>query len=133
MWTMGVLRLVTHFSSKMRIKQEEEGGQRRMNFNEYQKLALRTANKDKDLVINAALGLAGESGEVADLIKKHLFQGHELNKEKIVDELGDILWYIAIMAEGLGVEMEVIPTHNINKLRKRYPNGFEAERSINRE
>lgn len=104
-----------------------------MNFNEYQKLALRTANKDKDLVINAALGLAGESGEVADLIKKHLFQGHELNKEKIVDELGDILWYIAIMAEGLGVEMEVIPTHNINKLRKRYPNGFEAERSINRE
>lgn len=104
-----------------------------MNFNEYQKLALRTANKDKDLVINAALGLAGESGEVADLIKKHLFQGHELNKEKIVDELGDILWYIAIMAEGLGVEMEVIPTHNIDKLRKRYPNGFEAERSINRE
>lgn len=104
-----------------------------MNFNEYQKLALRTANKDKDLVINAALGLAGESGEVADLIKKHLFQGHELNKEKIIDELGDILWYIAIMAEGLGVEMEVIPTHNINKLRKRYPNGFEVERSINRE
>jgi len=104
-----------------------------MNFNEYQKLALRTANKDKDLVINAALGLAGESGEVADLIKKHLFQGHELNKEKIVDELGDILWYIAIMAEGLGVEMEVIPTHNIDKLRKRYPNGFEVERSINRE
>lgn len=104
-----------------------------MNFNEYQKLALRTANKDKDLVINAALGLAGESGEVADLIKKHLFQGHELNKEKIIDELGDILWYIAIMAEGLGVEMEVIPTHNIDKLRKRYPNGFEVERSINRE
>ncbi len=104
-----------------------------MNFNEYQKLALRTANKDKDLILNAALGLAGESGEVADLIKKHLFQGHELNKEKIIDELGDILWYIAIMAEGLGVEMEVIPTHNIDKLRKRYPNGFEAERSINRE
>lgn len=103
-----------------------------MNFNEYQKLALRTANKDKDLVLNAALGLTGESGEVADIIKKYLFQGHELDKEKIIDELGDILWYIAIMAEGLGVKMEVIPTYNIDKLKKRYPNGFEVKRSINR-
>lgn len=104
-----------------------------MNFNEYQKLALRTANKDKDLILNGALGLAGESGEVADIVKKHLFQGHELNKDKIIDELGDVLWYVAIMAAGLGVEFNEIPTHNVDKLKKRYPNGFEVERSINRE
>ena len=106
-----------------------------MNFNEYQQLALRTASTlDNDkLILNGALGLAGESGEVADLIKKHLFQGHELNKAKIKDELSDIMWYIAIMAQGIGIELDEVPTHNVDKLRKRYPNGFEANRSINRE
>lgn len=105
-----------------------------MDFNEYQLLALRTANKEnKDLILNGALGLSGESGEVADVVKKHLFQGHELNKDKIVDELGDVLWYIAIMAKGLGVNMEDIATHNVAKLKKRYPEGFDKEKSINRE
>ena len=104
-----------------------------MGFNEYQQLALRTANKNSDLVLNGALGLAGEAGEVADLIKKHLFQGHELDKEKVKDELSDILWYIAIMAKGIGIDMLEIPVHNVEKLKKRYPNGFEAERSLNRE
>lgn len=106
-----------------------------MNFNEYQELALRTANnlEENDLVLNGALGLAGESGEVADIVKKYLFQGHELDTEKIIDELGDVLWYVAIMAKGLGVKLVEIPLHNVDKLRKRYPNGFEAERSINRE
>lgn len=104
-----------------------------MGFNEYQLLALRTANKDnKDLILNGTLGLAGESGEVADVVKKHLFQGHELNKDKIVDELGDVLWYIAIMAKGIGVGMEEIAKHNVEKLKKRYPDGFEVERSLNR-
>jgi len=103
-----------------------------MGFNEYQLLALRTANKDKDLVLNGALGLSGESGEVADIVKKHLFQGHELNQDKIIDELGDVLWYIAIMAKGIGVGMEEIAKHNVEKLKKRYPNGFEAEKSIHR-
>lgn len=109
-------------------------GKRIMNFNEYQQLALRTASTlDNDkLILNGALGLAGESGEVADLIKKHLFQGHELNKAKIKDELSDIMWYIAIMAKGIGIELDEVPTHNVEKLKKRYPNGFEAERSINR-
>ena len=106
-----------------------------MKINEYQKLALRTAStlEPDKLVLNGALGLNGESGEVADHIKKHLFQGHELDKNNLAKELGDICWYIAIMAEGLGYDLETIMQMNIDKLRKRYPQGFEAERSLHRE
>ena len=106
-----------------------------MRANDYQKAALRTAStlEPKDLVLNGALGLAGESGEVADHIKKHLFQGHALDKENLAKELGDICWYIAIMAEGLGYDLETIMQINIDKLKKRYPNGFEAKRSLHRE
>ena len=106
-----------------------------MSINDYQKLALRTAStlESDKLVLNGALGLAGESGEVADHVKKHLFQGHELDKENLAKELGDICWYIAITAEGLGYDLESIMQMNIDKLRKRYPNGFEASRSLNRE
>lgn len=105
-----------------------------MKANEYQKLALVTANKDsQDLILNGALGLSGESGEVADIVKKHLFQGHELDQEKIVNELGDICWYIAIMAHGLGVDFESVLIGNIEKLKKRYPSGFDVERSLHRE
>ncbi len=107
----------------------------KMRANDYQKAALRTAStlEPKDLVLNGALGLNGEAGEVADHIKKHLFQGHELDKENLAKELGDICWYIAITAEGLGYDLESIMQMNIDKLRKRYPNGFEAERSLHRE
>jgi NTP pyrophosphatase (non-canonical NTP hydrolase) len=107
----------------------------KMRANDYQKAALRTAStlEPKDLVLNGVLGLNGEAGEVADHIKKHLFQGHELNKEHLAKELGDICWYIAIMAEGLGYDLESIMQMNVNKLMKRYPNGFEAERSLHRE
>lgn len=105
-----------------------------MKANDYQKAALRTAStlKSKDLVLNGALGLCGESGEVADHIKKHLFQGHDIDKEDMANELGDICWYIAIMSEGLGYTLEEIMQKNIGKLQKRYPNGFEVNRSINR-
>lgn len=106
-----------------------------MSINDYQKLALRTAStlESDKLVLNGALGLNGEAGEVADHIKKHLFQGHELDKENLAKELGDICWYIAIMAEGLGYDLESIMQMNIDKLRKRYPQGFEKERSLHRE
>lgn len=105
-----------------------------MEANKYQEAALRTASslKPEDLILNGVLGLAGESGEVVDLVKKHLFQGHELDKEKLVDELGDVCWYVAIIAKGLGYSLEEIMRMNIEKLLKRYPNGFEVERSINR-
>jgi len=106
-----------------------------MDFNQYQKHALRTCGVSEPTkrILNGVMGLAGESGECIDLMKKHLFQGHELNREKLKDELGDVLWYIAVCADGLGLEMEDIAKHNVDKLKKRYPEGFDAHRSINRE
>lgn len=105
-----------------------------MTGNEYQLKALRTANtEDKEkLLLNGILGLAGETGEVADILKKHLFQGHELDQNKLIDELSDVCWYIAITAHAIGVTLDDVMQHNIEKLMKRYPNGFETERSINR-
>lgn len=106
-----------------------------MQANDYQKEALRTASsiKEEDLILNGALGLAGESGEVADIIKKYMFQGHELDKEKLIDELGDVCWYIAILAKGLNVELDEVLLHNVEKLRTRYPKGFDTQKSINRD
>lgn len=105
-----------------------------MNANEYQAAAMRTASgqSKEDLILNGVLGLNGEAGEVADIIKKARFQGHDMDDKKIVDELGDVLWYIAIMAEGIGVSLSEVMYHNVKKLKKRYPAGFEAEKSINR-
>ena len=106
-----------------------------MDGNKYQELAMRTnrpeATQEEDL-INGCLGLSGETGEVCDIVKKCMFQGHELEKERIADELGDVLWYIALTAKGIGYSLNHIMEYNINKLKKRYPDGFEAERSINR-
>ena len=106
-----------------------------MKINEYQELAMRTANTDdkEKLIINGALGLCGESGEVADIIKKWQFQGHKLDLRDIKNELGDILWYVAIMAKAINSDLETIMKGNIDKLMKRYPDGFNSERSINRE
>lgn len=106
-----------------------------MNFNDYQALAQRTANTEtpRTKLINGAMGLCGESGEVIDHIKKHLWQTHELDGFHILEELGDILWYIAETATGLGVDLDMVATHNIDKLMKRYPNGFEGVRSRERE
>lgn len=99
--------------------------------NEYQKLALRTARPNADL-IECALGLTGESGEFADLLKKSLCQGHEFDKTEAVKELGDILWYIATAASLLGVPLSEVMATNIEKLKKRYPQGFEESCSVNR-
>lgn len=85
-------------------------------------------------LFRGALGLAGESGEVCDLIKKYAFQGHPLEEDKLVEELGDTLWYLAHIASTIGITLAEIMDRNIAKLVARYPNGrFEAERSINRE
>lgn len=106
-----------------------------MQINEYQQLAMRTSNKilNKDMhIMNGALGLVGESGEVADLVKKYWMQGHSLDHDHIAKELGDICWYIAETATAIGYELETIMQMNIDKLRKRYPEGFDAERSQHR-
>lgn len=108
-----------------------------MNFNEYQNNALKTANTEvlttDQCLMNAALGLNGEAGEVADMVKKWKFQGHEIDRNKITKELGDILWYVSLGAHACGKTLEEIAEMNIAKLAARYPNGFfEAERSQNR-
>ena len=106
-----------------------------MTGNEYQKLALRTANKElseKELLTNGALGLAGEGGEVCDAVKKYRYQGHELDRKHVAKELGDICWYIAIASHAIGYDLDDILQMNVDKLKARYPDGFNAERSINR-
>ena len=106
-----------------------------MTINEYHSLAMTTLNPNldpKDVLINGVMGLCGESGEAIDIVKKWLAQGHELDKEKLAKELGDIAWYLAETAYALGIPLEDILQANIDKLRKRYPEGFDKERSINR-
>lgn len=76
----------------------------------------------------AALGLAGETGEVVDLIKKHLFQGHEIDAQRLRDELGDVLWYFMLLCEAMGYSLHDLMAANVEKLSRRYPNGFDAER-----
>ena len=106
-----------------------------MTVNEYQKLAMTTLNPDlspKDVLINGVMGLCGESGEVIDLVKKHLHQGHALDREKLIKELGDVAWYLAEIATALNVSLEDVLEGNIQKLRQRYPEGFDTEKSIHR-
>ncbi len=104
-----------------------------MNMNEYQKPALVTCGSyGVPMRIMSALGLAGESGEVCDLVKKHLFHDHELNQYAFEKELGDVLWYLAVLAHAYGLDLEQVAQTNIAKLRKRYPSGFDTERSKNR-
>ena len=107
-----------------------------MTINEYQTAALRTAQTDKltanELLLNSALGLCGESGEVADIVKKHRFQGHDIDIEHIAKELGDIAWYLAVGAYAIGFDLESIFRMNIEKLKARYPDGFSADRSLHR-
>lgn len=106
-----------------------------MELNEYQTLAQRTSNTNlpSDKIECGILGLCGESGECADLYKKYLYQGHEFDREAMKAELGDVLWYVAELAAGLGITLEEVAAGNIEKLRKRYPDGFATERSVNRE
>ena len=105
-----------------------------MTGNEYQKAALRTANGGNCVnIVNGVLGLAGEAGECADIVKKHKFQGHPLEAEKLAKELGDVAWYLAVTAHAIGYELDEILQMNVEKLWRRYPEGFAEERSMHRE
>ena len=107
-----------------------------MNVNDYQKEAMTLLNPaltEKDVLMNALMGLCGESGEAIDLMKKHLYQGHDLDKEKLVKELGDIAWYLAEAATGLNIDLSEVLQRNLDKLHVRYPQGFSTERSMHRE
>ncbi|EAD0751283.1 TPA: nucleoside triphosphate pyrophosphohydrolase family protein [Listeria monocytogenes] len=107
-----------------------------MTLNEYQRKSMRTniAHGEGDTMglLNYALGTAGEAGEVADIIKKHAFHGHELNRQDLISELGDVMWYVSQLAVILGISLEEIAKNNVTKLEARYPNGFSEKDSINR-
>lgn len=107
-----------------------------VTINEYQKLAMTTLNPKldkKDVLINGVMGLCGESGEAIDIVKKHLAQGHELDREHLIKELGDVAWYLAETATALDVTLEEVLSQNIEKLKNRYPEGFSVEKSVRRE
>lgn len=133
------------------LKQTVDDG---ITANDYQRAALRTAwaktkeemspkvvallesgaaTKDELLLLNGVLGLSGESGEVSDIVKKAIFQGHDLDKAHITEELGDVAWYLAVAAHAIGYDLGEIFRMNVEKLKKRYPDGFDKSRSIHRE
>lgn len=111
-----------------------------MTPNQYQKEALRTegplpwmkAGDDMLRLLNGLMGLNGEAGEAIDILKKHLFQGHALDREHLAKELGDAAWYLAVSADALGYPLERVLRMNLDKLRARYPDGFDPGRSRER-
>lgn len=94
---------------------------------------IRALDEDEARMLNAAMGMAGEAGEIVDDFKKYLFHGHPFDVERFEKEVGDILWYAAQMARGLGTSLDEVARKNIEKLRRRYPDGFSSEASINRQ
>lgn len=111
-----------------------------MTLNGYQRLSIRTAEYiDPQDITNwcyqlsgFGLGIAGEAGEVADILKKTLHHGHQMNREAMKKELGDVLWYLQAIADRYGLTLSEVAEANVQKLLERYPEGFSSERSINR-
>lgn len=108
-----------------------------MEWREYQKQAMRTrgdtSNMDeRERLALAGLGLAGESGEIVDHLKKIVFHGHAVDHVSLTAEIGDLMWYVAYLLDTLDVRMDDVLFENICKLKKRYPDGFSEERSRNR-
>ena len=102
----------------------------------YQAHALRTEDTTRPLrerLTHASMGLAGEAGEVVDLLKKYVFHGHDFDSAKVRDELGDVLWYVAALAAACELSLDEVAEHNAAKLRARYPDGFSEEASRGRE
>lgn len=112
------------------------GRERGLTADDYQRAALRTAQvttmTDEDLILNGVMGLSGEAGECIDLVKKVRFQGHALDRDRFLLELGDVAWYLAVAAHGAGFRLSEVFEANVDKLKKRYPDGFDKARSMNR-
>ena len=104
-----------------------------MHGNEYQYLAMRTASAKtkKDMLYHGVFGLTSEAGEVAGLLQK-VYQGHDLDDEHLIKELGDCMWMIAEICTSKGFNLDDVMQTNIDKLKARFPNGFEVERSVHR-
>lgn len=106
-----------------------------MTFEKYQMLASRTQNDElshSGKLRHALFGMASECGEIHSIYQKQL-QGHEVYEDEVAEELGDLLWFCAELADCIGMDLGDVAEMNIAKLRKRYPEGFDADRSINRE
>ena len=106
-----------------------------MNFDEYQQHALRTVGEQETENLGlcmAAMGLAGEAGETCDLVKKIVFHSHPMDREKVRKEIGDVLWYAAVLAERCGWKLSEVAEANVAKLKARYPTGFDPVQSQNR-
>ncbi len=108
-----------------------------MTANEYQETCMkyvnRTAMETKDsLLTYGVIGMNGEAGEAIDIVKKYLFQGHPLDENHLALELGDVLWYIAVSAKALSIDLETIMKMNIDKLVARYGDSFSVESSLHR-
>lgn len=102
-----------------------------MNFEKYQKKCLRTfnTNSQNENLCKLSMGISGEAGEITDYIKKVVFHGHDLNVEKIKEEVGDLIWYIAVLLWILNIDINDVLKSNIKKLQQRYPNGFNSNES----
>lgn len=101
-----------------------------MNINEYQEKARRTKNPAVSgwaSAMEAALGIGSEAGEIIGIIDAWQFRGHELNKAALVNEMGDLLWYLCEMCDYAGVQLADVAENNIRKLERRYPQGFTAD------
>ena len=106
-----------------------------MDIREFQRVSTRTLNKElskEQQVSNMIFGANGELGEVTDILKKHLYQEHRINKIHLAEEIGATLFYIVNLCTIYGLDIEDILQGNVDKLKKRFPEGFDAERSINR-
>ena len=110
-----------------------------MDANTYQKNAVKTLSKSFHIdqveadILHGAVGVATEAGELLDALKKTIFYGKKLDLVNIEEEIGDVLWYLAIMCENLGVSMEDIMEKNINKLNSRYPDKFTEQDALDRD
>lgn len=104
---------------------------------EYQKLAVRTESREfyevDPRLLHAGLGLATEAGEFLDVIKRRLFYGDPESAKNLGEELGDVLWYVAIACEALDIDLGEVMRKNINKLKVRYPEKFTQENALNRD
>ncbi len=112
-----------------------------MEANEYQRLASRTLldrpdhmpTEEQYMILWNVLGLAGEAGEVANLVKKGICHQHGLDRDKVIDELSDVAWYLAAICSKLGISLSDVMQANIDKLSKRYGvEGYTSAQSINR-
>lgn len=121
-------------NTRLKYELEEKSGE--MDFKVFETDVWRTYDKDikgQDRITNAIFGITGEAGEVADIFKKVWYQGHLLNRDEVLSELGDVMYYVCLLANIMDSTLEDVATRNIIKRGKRYPKGFESKRSVNRE